>query len=54
MQKYFFKADSLLNKPDILYETFYNPSELAYKKFIDMRENLIWIMEKIQQQREKH
>lgn len=36
----FFKADSLLNKPDILYETFYNPSELACKKFIEQREKL--------------
>lgn len=36
----FNKADSILNDPTTLYETFYNPSESAYKNFKLMRKEL--------------
>lgn len=36
----FLKADSLSNDPSILYESFYNPGELAYKRFKALKSKL--------------
>ena len=38
----FTTADSLSNDLDSLYEAFYNPSESAYRKFVELRDKLDW------------